>query len=252
MLKHRTIVVGALLVLITLIGVSAPAYTYFILAFIFLVLQFYGASYIQSEFHLQAFCRSRTAEKVVAITFDDGPGISTENVLNVLKEENAKAGFFLIGKNIEGNELLLKRMQAEGHTIGNHSYTHNFWYDLNTATQFYRDLKQAEEQIERVIGTRPLYFRPPYGVTTPALARAVKKLNYHTIGWNIRSFDTKLKDPRKVMERIKERLQPGSIILLHDSMRGAEHVLTDLLQYLKKENYKIVGLEELSQQRAYA
>lgn len=235
-----------------LISLNSPAYAYVLLVFVFLAVQFYGASFIQSGFHLEAFCRFHTNEKIVAITFDDGPGISTEKVLNVLQKENTKAGFFLIGKKIQGNEALLKRMFAEGHIIGNHSYSHDFWFDLNTGAQFKRDLTKAEEEIERVIGTRPLFFRPPYGVTTPALAGVVKALNFHTIGWDVRSLDTKMKDHHKVLQRIKSRLKPGSIILLHDSIRGAELLLRDLIDYLNKENYQIVSLEELCHQKAYA
>jgi peptidoglycan/xylan/chitin deacetylase (PgdA/CDA1 family) len=160
--------------------------------------------------------------------------------------------FFCIGKKIQGNEYILKEIHAKGHLIGNHSYAHNFLYDLKSTSSFVNDLELAGDEIERVIGKKPAFFRPPYGVTTPGIARACKKLNLEVIGWNIRSLDTQISDRQELLERIKSKLSPGSILLLHDTIHGTELAVKELLGYLKENNYKIVPLDEAIEKKAYA
>lgn len=256
MLKHFNIVVLFLLSLFVLLyidqsSILSPWY-YVILVLVFLFLEVYGAASIQSGFHLPAFFRKDTKEKIVALTFDDGPSANTLKVLEVLARHGAQATFFCIGKNLEGNETIVKQAYQEGHTLANHSYSHNFWFDLKTTAAMEADLLKATDSIRQCIGKSPVYFRPPYGVTTPALARAVKKLKYHCIGWNIRSFDTKGHSADQVLKRIEKALRPGSIILLHDTISGTELVTDKLLSFLKEQNYKVVPLVEMLQKPAYA
>jgi peptidoglycan/xylan/chitin deacetylase (PgdA/CDA1 family) len=254
MLKHRNIVVLFSLLLIALLVLDwtrdVPLIFYFLLLFIFLSIEFYGAAFISSNFHIKAICKADTQDKTVALTFDDGPSQKTEKVLEVLREFDTKATFFCIGKNIKGNETVLKKTDSEGHLVGNHSYSHDNLYDLKNTSYFIRDLSRANEEIKNCIGRDPHFFRPPYGVTTPDLARAVNKMNFEVIGWNIRSLDT-VKDKNQVLTRIIDHLKPGSIILMHDAVSGIEIVLRELLIYLKNNNYKVVGLDTLIQKKAY-
>src|SRR5690606_12108240 len=93
-------------------------------------------------------------------------------------------------------------------------------------------------------GRKPKFFRPPYGVTTPHLAKAIRKRHHQVIGWNLRSLDT-IKDSRKVAEKILKEVKPGSIILLHDHIPGILGILEQLLPELRARNFTFVTLEEL-------
>jgi len=225
---------------------------YLLLFLIFSGIEVYGACFIYSGFHLKAICKVKTTDKVIALTFDDGPASQTEKILDVLNEFNAKATFFFIGNRIKGNEEILKKIDAKGHLIGNHSYSHGNFFDLKNTRSLVNDLELANAEIKNAIGKTPSFFRPPYGVTTPGLARASKKLNFEVIGWNIRSLDTSIRDKQEVLSRIKDRLEPGSILLMHDTVAGIEIVLKELLNYLEEQKYKVVALNTLIEKQAYA
>src|SRR5690606_7760950 len=123
-------------------------------------------------------------------------------ILDILARYNAKAVFFCIGKNIAANPSLAKRIIDEGHLIGNHSYYHAPLFSLQSATKIVNELRLTEKEIEKIIGHRSRWFRPPYGVLNPMVARAVNQCNYQSIGWSIRSFDTQEKDAEKLFKRV--------------------------------------------------
>ena len=257
MLNHRNIVIVFVLIFILLISLNynyAFHWTFYLIPLIsFLSIEFYGAYFVHSGFHIKAICEVKTTENSVALSFDDGPmQIHTEKVLDVLKKYNAKATFFLIGNRIKGNEALLVKMDKEGHLIGNHSYSHSFFFDLMNSKLMSADLQLGNEEIRKVTGKSPLFFRPPYGVTTPALAKACRQLKLDVIGWNVRSLDTSIKDKQKLIDRVKQRIKPGSIILFHDTVDGIELVLEDILNYLKEKNYTVIPLDKLIQKNAYS
>ncbi|HKR03800.1 MAG TPA: polysaccharide deacetylase family protein [Bacteroidia bacterium] len=225
---------------------------YVLLVMIFLAVQFYGCCFINSGFHLKAYCQKNTSEKEVAITFDDGPDKKvTPKILNTLREFNAPAAFFCIGNKIKGNESLLQQLYNEGHIIGNHSYSHDIWFDLFSAERMTKELTETGAKIQSVIGLQPKFFRPPYGVTNPNLRKAVNRLKYLTIGWNIRSLDTVIKDADKVFENVRGKIKPGSVILLHDSVSASEIVLPKLLHWLKENQYKVIRIDEMFNLTAY-
>ncbi len=198
-------------------------------------------------------CSVKTDEKIVALTFDDGPMLQrTENVLKVLEKFNVKATFFCIGNQIIGNERLLRKMNEDGHLIGNHGYSHSNWFDFMNTRQMIKDLQSGNEEIKKVIGKEPAFFRPPYGVTTPFLAKACEKLNFDVIGWNVRSLDTSIKNKKELVERVIKYIKPGSILLFHDTVEDVELVLEEVLNYLKQNNYKVVELDKLIKRNAYA
>ena len=138
-----------------------------------LALIIYGSAIIQANFYGPAYCFVEPLEKEIALSFDDGPNREyTPQVLSILAQHNAPATFFVIGKNIQGNESILKQIDAEGHTIGNHSYTHSFFVDFKSLQGFKNELNQTAERVFKITGKRMKLFRPPYGVTTPNLAKA--------------------------------------------------------------------------------
>lgn len=257
MLKHRAVLYFFSVLLLTLFGINyfySIQRLWFIISILcFIGIEFYGAYFVDSGFHINTLNLIKTNEKLIALTFDDGPMPErTENVLKVLKKFNVKATFFCIGSRIKKNELLLKQIHNEGHLIGNHSYSHSNLFDFKNTKQMVQDLQAGNEEIKNIIGKTPLFFRPPFGVTTPSLAKACKKLNFDVIGWNVRSLDTSINNKQKLIQRVIKKIKPGSIILFHDTVEGTEIVLVEILNYLVENNYKVVELDKLIQKKAYA
>lgn len=228
-------------------------FTGFSIHFVFYILLF--ASYITvsvtasffigSGFHMKALCNRETGQKVIAITYDDGPHSSnSQAILDVLKDR-AKATFFCIGNKIPGNEALLKRMNDEGHLVGTHSYSHSNWFDLYSVKKMKKELKQSEDLIYEILRKKPLLFRPPYGVINPMLKKALGSFSYHIIGYSNRSLDTVTKDENKAIERLIRKLRPGDIVLLHDTVPYAATLLKKFLDRISDIGYIVIGLDEL-------
>jgi peptidoglycan/xylan/chitin deacetylase (PgdA/CDA1 family) len=213
----------------------------------------YGSANIQSNFYINAFCNASTREKQIAITFDDGPNSEyTQKILAKLAEHNAPATFFVIGKNILGKEDLIRQMDAAGHTIGNHTYSHAFLIDFKSKDGFVYELNATSDIIFSIIKKRMNFFRPPYGVTTPNLARASKALKYNIIGWNIRSLDTTKDSEEQITSRVISKIKPGAIILFHDTSDKTIKVVEHTLNFAAKNGFKIVSVESLLKIKAYA
>jgi peptidoglycan/xylan/chitin deacetylase (PgdA/CDA1 family) len=257
MLTHRT---NIFIFFVFLLVFSFLIYTYhwssaiFIFPILlFITIEVIGASRLSVNFHFKSICNAKTTEKIVSITFDDGPhGEATEKVLVALKEYSVTGTFFCIGKKISTEVPLLKKMDEAGHIIANHSYTHGNLFDLQSTHKLTEELGLTNKEIKNAIGKTPLFFRPPYGVATPALGRAIQKNKMISVGWNIRSFDTSIKDSEKIFQRIKPQIKPGSIILLHDRLEGCDVVVRLLMNFLKENNYTVVNLDKLINQPAYA
>ncbi len=209
---------------------------------LFLMVQFCGAYFIGLNFHIYSTNYLNTSSKQVILTFDDGPhNPNTPWVLEVLKKHDVKALFFIIGKNISGNEAVLKQIVDEGHQIGNHSFSHDHCIDIWSTKKVTNDFAVCQKLIEQYQPNNKL-FRPPYGVTNPNIARAVKTLNLQSIGWNIRSYDTSIKDIEKIKQRVLSQLKPGAIILLHDRLNFMPELLESLIPAIKAKGYKFVSL----------
>ncbi|MES2733964.1 MAG: polysaccharide deacetylase family protein [Bacteroidota bacterium] len=205
-----------------------------------------GSYRIESNFYLPSVNQVNTDKKSIVLSFDDGPTPAiTPVILDVLKEFNCEAIFFCIGNKIKGNEGLLQRMVAEGHIVANHSFSHSYWFDFYSSGRVYDELKQTNEEIYRAIGRRSKLFRPPYGVTNPMIARALKKARLSSIGWNKRSLDTVIKDHQTVLNRISKQMQPGDIILMHDSISRSPAILKEFLQNISQTAYKVERLDKL-------
>ena len=208
----------------------------------------YASYSIEANIYVKAFCRCHTTEKIIALTFDDGPSPNTPAVLDTLKRNNAKATFFLIGDNIAGNEATVKRIKDEGHSIGNHSMHHRGTFPLQSSLSIAQEIADCDKAIENVTGEKPLFFRPPFGVTNPLVANGIKKTQHNVIGWSIRSFDTMSTPVEKTLDRIKKQLAPGKIILLHDRMPGAPQLTSMVIEEIKKKGYTIVTAGQLMAQ----
>ncbi len=155
------------------------------------VFMVWASASIRSGVYVRAFCREKTDRKVVYLTFDDGPHPpETERVLDVLREHGARATFFLIGSKVSGNEAVLRRMLEEGHALGLHTYSHAGTFPLLSFDKMLADVNEGKRSVESVAGKKISLFRPPFGVTNPTIAKVVRILGLHTVGWDVRSFDT--------------------------------------------------------------
>ena len=238
-------ILGILLICEPFVYVSFWWYVLLFLALFWVIL--IGSFSMSWGLFLKAFTHnSSIKEKKIAITFDDGPNdLYTLKVLQLLKDYNAKATFFCVGKQVNKHPELLKRIDAEGHVIGNHSYTHSTTIGFKSTEEWLDEIKKTDQAIFKVLNHKPNLFRPPYGVTTPHLAKAIKVTGHKVIGWNIRPFDMAIKNPKTVLNRITKQIKPGAIILLHDKHERIEIVLEQLLQFLKKQDYQMVTINEL-------
>jgi peptidoglycan/xylan/chitin deacetylase (PgdA/CDA1 family) len=225
---------------------NIPFLAYFLPICLFIFICGKGAANIQSNFYTKANCYGKTKQKRIALTFDDGPdAVITPQVLALLKEHNLLATFFLIGHKIGGNEAIVQQIAAEGHLIGNHSFSHSVGFTLKWTKGVRDELIKTKELIFKITGKKVRYFRPPFGVTNPHIAKAAEQENYQVIGWNVRPYDAVTSDKDLILKRIKKNLQAGSIVLLHDIKPVILEVLEELIPYLKKEGFEVVSLEEL-------
>ncbi|WDF63564.1 polysaccharide deacetylase family protein [Flavobacterium sp. KACC 22763] len=212
----------------------------------------FGSARISSNYHVKAFCNNPLeTEKKIALTFDDGPSIYTLEVLELLKKYNAKATFFCIGKNIETHPEILQKVIDEGHLVGNHSYSHSKFFDFYNAKKITEELQKTDALLEKFTSKKINFFRPPYGVTTPSIRRALKVTGHKTIGWNIRSLDGGTKNQELIFNRLVKHISPGGIVLLHDTGEHSVLVLEQFLQFLQQNNYQVVSIEELLNLKAY-
>ncbi len=201
---------------------------------------FYASYSISAGVYLKAICKLNTTEKAVALTYDDGPEIGTTPlVLDVLRKHRVKACFFCIGEKAEQSPQIVKRMYAEGHLIGNHSYSHENKFPVYNKKRMMNDLLKSKQILEQIAGEEILLFRPPFGVTNLPIGKVVSGLGLKTIGWSLRSLDTQATSADEVLERIKKKLKPRDIILLHDRMPFAAELTDKLLIYLKENGWSV-------------
>lgn len=193
-------------------------------------------------------------ENEIALTFDDGPDpVYTPQLLDLLARYDAKATFFVVGAHAEGNEHLLERMKAEGHIIGIHNYVHKSNWLMRPRT-VQRNIERTNDIIERAVGKRSVYYRPPWGIVN--VFDFAKAGYLHIILWSAMFSDWKLSvGAGKLKKRMMKRLRPGEVLLLHDCGRtfGADPVapqnmLVALEAYLEegaKRGYRFVAIDEM-------
>jgi peptidoglycan/xylan/chitin deacetylase (PgdA/CDA1 family) len=218
-------------------------YLFCFLMFCFVVI--WGSFDIQLGYFVKSITHKRTKLKEVALTFDDGPTEFTPKFLDLLKENQIKATFFCIGKQIEKHPETFQRIIAEGHTIGNHTFSHSDTTGFLSASKIVEEIEKCDEIILKTGNIKTDLYRPPFGVTNPNIAKAIKKMNKVSIGWNVRSLDTVIKDEKKIYRNVTRNLKKGSIILLHDTSEKTYHVLENLLLFLKDKEYSVFTVDTL-------
>ncbi len=180
-------------------------------------------------------------KKVVALTFDDGPSKYTKKILDILKEEEACATFFIVGNKALFYKEELQRMIKEGSEIGNHSYSHK-WLNRLSENEFKEEINKTQKVIEDITGFTPKIFRPTYGGYSDKL-KTYTDLNF--ILWNVDSEDWKVKNTNKILNNIFKSVKDESIILMHDNHEYSVKALKEIIDNLKNDGYQFVTVSEL-------
>ena len=181
-------------------------------------------------------------KKVVALTFDDGPdGNTTPQALDILAKYKIKATFFVQGKNIAGNEAILKRMQSEGHEVGNHSWNHPILTKLSLEDAK-KQLTDTEDAITKVLGKSSKLMRPPYGAISDDIRNS---LDLRFIMWDVDSLDWKSKNEAAILTEIQHQTSDGAIILMHDIHQPSVNSLPKVIEYLQEQGFSFVTVSEL-------
>lgn len=217
-----------------------------VLFVVYLLILVWASANIKSNFFIKSILSNEYQTDKIAITFDDGPDIiNTPLILELLKEYEIKATFFVIGIKARNNLNILKEIDLNQHLIANHSYSHSNWFALKSVKSIKAEIIETNKIIEQNTNSKNTYFRPPVGITNPLIYKAVKQLGYVSIGWSIRSLDTKNENADVVCKRIFSKIKGGDIVLLHDTSKNIVEILKRLLPYLQQKNLKSVTIDEL-------
>lgn len=208
---------------------------------------------IRSKVYISSFCKADIKEKIVAITFDDGPSSdNTLKVLDVLRKYNVKATFFLVGENIEKYKDVARKIVAEGHMVANHSWSHANTFPLFSSDVIAGELAKTDVLLSEISNKENKLFRPPFGVTNPLIAKAVSQSGLLSVGWSVRSFDTMLRIPRKMIcKRVVRKTKPGAIILLHDRVSDSDLLLEGIVSNLLSLGFSFVTLDKFVKYDVY-
>lgn len=192
-----------------------------------------------------------TDDKVIYLTFDAGyENGNTAAILDALKKHNAPATFFLVGNYIETSPDLVKRMLAEGHTVGNHTYHHPNMSQISTKEAFEKELSDLETLFKETTG-QPMtkFYRPPQGKYSESNLKMAKEMGYHTFFWSLAYVDWYENDqPTKeeAFEKLLGRIHPGAIVLLHSTSKTNGEILDELLTKWEEMGYSFESLENLT------
>lgn len=191
-------------------------------------------------------------DKKIGISFDDGPTENTLSILNILKKHKVKAGFFCIGKNIERHPDIFNKIITNGHLVGNHTYSHTRKMGILGVSKIIWEIEKCNRVAAEVAGIKMNLFRPPFGIVNPKTKKALQKTGLVSVGWSIRSFDAILSSEEMILKRIKKRIKPGAVILLHDNNAKTVNILEQLLLFLDENQYEVVRPDKLLEINAYS
>jgi len=212
----------------------------------------YYATYgVRSQWLGRTEWHGRRDSYAVALTFDDGPSRDTERILDVLREHNVTASFFMIGRQVESFPGIAQRVFAEGHEVGNHSYSHPI-YLYQGARRTHQELERAQSVISETTGVQPRFARPPCGVRTRAYFAATHLLGLRTVQWDVAGFDWKRRSAEQIARDVLGGVRAGSIVLLHDGdsdgkqdRRETVAALPSIIEGLHAKGLHVAPLNEL-------
>lgn len=208
-------------------------------------------SQIRQKYDSNFKTHGSSAEKKIALTFDDGPDDKyTAQVLDMLKNYHVKATFFVLGSRAERHPELIARMVREGHIVGNHTYSHANLPKL-AVPNFEKQVESTQSVLKSMLGYEPKLFRPPYGAVNEEQARWAADHQLMIVNWNVDSLDWKGLSAEKVENNIVSTTKPGSIILQHcgggpgEDLSGTVQALPGVIRRLKSQGYQFVTVPEL-------
>jgi len=250
--------IASIFLAVFLLGGAGPAWS--ILPLIGFVLLCFAAPFATCHgFFLPLICRGARNPRCVAITFDDGPdSVTTSLILETLQTHQVSATFFVTGKRAVSHPELVARILEQGHTIGNHTYSHDPLIMLKSSHCLEHEIAQTQKALA-AHGIRPLAFRPPAGITNPKLGPVLAKAGLITVNFSCRAMDAGNRNVSGIASKILKRVKPGDIVMLHDLMPREKsqdrpdavelaRFLTELERVfagLEKRNLSVVPLSEL-------
>jgi len=189
--------------------------------------------------------KAEPRDRYIALTFDDGPHQTyTREILDILRQEGAKATFFVVGSRAETFPDILTRMAAEGHDIGNHTWNH-LNLAKNSASEGLSSLRRTNEVIAGITGRNCNLVRPPFGATSSKVKGLLHGQGWHEVMWDSDSRDWQNKNPDMITYRVMKSIGPGSIVLFHDIHPGAAQMLPALIKVFKAHGYRFITISEL-------
>lgn len=187
------------------------------------------------------FCQEHAC---IALTFDDGPSVHTERLLDILRRNNALATFFVLGENAHGKEFILRRQINEGHVLGNHSWRHPNLSKADAGKIAY-EIDQTNHLIERATGQMPTLFRPPYGAYNQTVINQLRQRGQSLIMWSVDPKDWLLREPNAIADHIEAHAQAGSIIVMHDTHASSVDAVELIIQKLRQKGMVLVDVNTL-------
>lgn len=189
--------------------------------------------------------RDLTGSKLIALTFDDGPEASiTSRLLDILKEKEVKATFFELGNRILAAPEVSRRAVDEGHEVESHSVAHANLSKMSK-DEVAADYERMKEIFSEVLGYKPKYLRPPYG----AVSAGVRGLPIVLMGWTVDSRDWESRDARAILAEVQKASFDGAVILMHDIYDTTVDAVAPTIDWLRKQGYEFVTIEEMVQAR---
>ena len=185
-----------------------------------------------------------TGNKVIALTFDDGPGPHTAHLLDILDQYGAKATFFLIGSKVSGQASIVRSIQARGHQLGNHSWSHPELPKL-PVDQIAGEIDRTNDAIKQATGVTPAILRPPYGAVNGAVLEQLRLRGMSSILWSVDTRDWADRNSDIVCSRAVAGARPGAIILMHDIHQTSVGAVPCILSALKQQGYSFVTVQGL-------
>ena len=209
-----------------------------------------GNATIEELSRYNAFYAENTEEKKIYLTFDAGyENGNTPAILDALKKHEAPATFFVVGNFISENQDLIKRMEAEGHIVGNHTMTHPDMSKISTQESFQKELSGVEDIYKEITGKEMTkFYRPPQGIYSTLNLSMAKEMGYHTFFWSLAYVDwyqDNQPDPQEAIEKLTRRIHPGAIVLLHSTSSTNAQILDELLNKWEDMGYSFHSLNEL-------
>lgn len=187
----------------------------------------YACSWPRSQILGPALVRGAGDSKQIALTFDDGPMPPyTEQVLDILRERGVRATFFVCGRNVERHPKVVHRIHSDGHTIGNHTWSHPYLYFLSR-NKIAEEIDRTQTTVQLAAGCTPRLFRPPYGGRWFGLYALLRERGMQLVQWSLSGDDWKL-GANAITDTVRRGLRPGAVILLHDGRQKAGGYLQTL------------------------